>query len=126
MNWREWIFIKLSGDVTLQGLVNDRIFGTIDATPERPFVVIRFSPAIQQVKVGEFQDVVIWVHDQPQSYTRIDEILAAIRAVLEGPVTEQDAIHVDWQGHSGDLADDARGTILRNSSYRLVGRRAAA
>jgi hypothetical protein len=127
MNWREWAIAKIKGDVGLQALVDDRVFSTVEGSPDTPFVVVRFAPGIPAGVGGEIQDLVVWVHDQPQSYTRIDEILPLIRAALEGPIEQagESGIMVDWDGDSGDLADDARGTVLRNSSYRLVGRRSA-
>jgi len=127
MTWREFIFERLTGDAPLTALVGDRIFGTLEGSPDRPFVVIRFDPSVPAIKGAEVQDMTIWVHDEPESYTRIDEILPLIRAALEGPVSiaGENGIHVDWSGDSQDLSDDARGTILRSSSYRLAGRRVA-
>jgi len=127
VNWREFVFDRLNGDVALAAFVGDRIFGTVPDNPDRPYVVIRFDPLIPEGSWGEFQDMTVWVHDQPESYTRIDEILPLVRTALQGPlsVPGETGIHVDWSGDSQDLSDDARGTILRTSSYRLAGRRVA-
>lgn len=122
IDWRKWLFEKLKSSQEIQGLVGDRIHSMVD-DDMRPFIVIRMTDTSANVADAIDQDVVIWVHDDPHSYTRIDEILAEVRAIIEGVVTDQDGIEALWQGDSQDLADDARGTVLRTSSYRLVGRR---
>ena len=127
MNKREFVFNRLNDSLSLNALVGNRIYSTVKGDPGKPFIVIRFDPVFPDVVGGEFQNMTIWVHDQSQSYERIDTILPLIRAALEGPVAMagETGIHVDWSGESGDLSDDARGTILRNATFRLAGRREA-
>lgn len=121
MDWRTWVYDRLDEDTNIAALVGDRIYSTLDGSPdERPFIVIRFSGSVPDV--GDFQDVAIWVHDDPGSYVRIDTLLGLIRTKLVGPVAQQDAVAVVWQGDSPDLADDARGTVVRTASFRMAAR----
>jgi hypothetical protein len=127
MDWHTWLWDLLRGDPEHTNLVSaEQIHhrGTLQETPtERPFEVLRFENETPELEEASFQDVTIWVHDNPGSYMNIDAILRQIRMTLEGPVTSQEGIMAIWQGDSPDLFDDERGTIVRNTSYRLVGRR---
>ena len=125
MNWRAWVYETLIADTDLLALVPaERILSTYEEVPaDKPFIVIRFDATVRDV--GDDQGVVIWVHDEPLGYTRIDAVIQAIKNALVGPVAQPDAILCDWAGDSGDLSDDAQGTVLRTSSYRLLGRRSA-
>jgi len=130
VDWRTWIYeqvLALVGDK-----VGDRVFQTLneDETPdEKPFIVLRFggdSPGIVNTSEGaEALTAVVWVHDNPGSYLGIDAILSELREEMTGPVTEPGGIFSRWLGDSPDLADDMRKTIVRNSTYQLMGRRAA-
>ena len=125
-DWRTWLFSKLSSAVPITDLVpSSRIFQTLEEAPdERPFMVIRLQDGSSVIPSGSDQFAQVWVHDQPGSYLRIDTLLALVRETIDGPVADaEDAIHADWRGDSPDLADDARGTIVRYGTYRLVGRR---
>lgn len=125
MNWRTLVYERLAADSAVTAIAGDRIFSTLENAPSlRPFVVIRVDPTVKD-RVGDFQDATIWVHDEPKGYTVIDQLIAAIKSALVGPVHDPDGVLVEWQGDSGDLADDVWGTVLRTSSYRFAGRRSA-
>lgn len=118
MDWRTWVFEQLSDNDDLD---NVAVFQTLERAPtERPFIVIRMLETSRDV--GRTQDMTVWIHDNPGSYLHIDALHTAVRATLEGPVTEEGAIACVWQGDGVDAADDARGTIVRPGFYRLVGR----
>jgi hypothetical protein len=124
-NARKWIRDELVGDGAVTAIVPpERIFQTLMENPdERPFVVIRFNPARSDAVEGMTQDATIWIHDDPLSYVQIDTLQGLIRNALEGPINLPDGISCYWQGDSDDLSDDERGTAVRNSSYRMVGRK---
>jgi hypothetical protein len=99
----------------------------VDTPQTRPFLQIRWGKTdvgLSRTAVGR-RTVVIWVHDEPGDYTKIDNILARIKELL--PTLEGQSngsgyvIAVEWTGDSEDLADDGHGTITRNTSYSLVG-----
>lgn len=123
MNWRAWVDETLKANEELVALAKGGIHSTLSETPKaKPFIVVRMSTKTPDV--GDFQDIAIWVHDQPGTYKTIDEILGKIRDLLDGPITAPGAIAAIWQGDSNDLADDSRGTVVRVSNYRLAGRSA--
>jgi hypothetical protein len=126
MDWRAWAFNRLTGAQPVTDVVGDRIYGMLgeeDTPAQKPFMVLRFNEDVPDVPEGMFSNLVVWVHDDPLGYTRIDQLLKATRDALEGPVPDPDAIQADWIGDSPDLADDRRGTVVRNASFRLAGRR---
>lgn len=129
MNWRSWLHAQLTANAGVIAIVPAvRIWsaGSLEARQAtRPFIVIRLgfsSPELNEADAPEITNTfsTIWVHDEPGSYKRIDTALTAIRTALVGQVST--AIACLWQGDSGELADQEQGTIVRNSSYRLVGR----
>ena len=126
MNWRAWVYDRLRTSTPVTNIVGDRIYsaGELEATPKlKPFMVLRFDTETPEIEEASFQDVTVWVHNEPGSYVDIDAALAAIRQTLEGPVAAPDGVYATWLGDSPDLADDARQTLVRNSAFRLAGRR---
>jgi hypothetical protein len=122
-DWRTWLKAKLEDITAVTAIAVGGIHGQLDETPaDKPFIVFRFNPTQPTAVVGLWQDVTIWFHDVG-GYTRIDELMVLVREALVGQVSEVDAVCVEWNGDSGDLADDARGTLVRNSVYRFAGRR---
>lgn len=122
-DWRTWLNTTLNGDAQVVELAAGGIYGQLEETPAtKPFIVFRFSASQPQVVVASFQDATIWFHDV-RGYTRIDGLMEVVRELLVGPVVGDEAVHCDWLGDSPDLADDARGTLVRNSVFRFAGRR---
>lgn len=120
------MFTKVGAVSAIQTLVGTRIYSTLETAPdERPFIVIRSGVTQRQpdqVDVNA-QDVVLWVYDGPGSYTRIDNVINAIKAALDGPVTDPNGIAAQWSGDSVDLSDDAWGVVVRTSTFRCYGKR---
>lgn len=130
IDWRTWIFQKLSNSLYIAEMnVVDRptvhASGSLEGTPQRkPFLIITFGQEQVDRRDADQASVTsnfatLWVHDDPGDYLRIDSILIACQKELVGQVPG--GIYAQWQGNSGDLADDVRGTIVRNSEYRLIG-----
>lgn len=128
---RRWVYARLIADDGIRQLLGDppRVVGTLggeeSAVPAaKPFAVIRQGPTMRYMPEGGVTtDVTIWVHDDPDGYTRIDQVIGVIRELLEGQIGDPDGIAVSWSGDSQDLADDARKTNVRTTSYRLASRR---
>ena len=123
-SWRFWLYAKLQQN-PVASLLPGGVISTMEDAPEtRPFAVIRIAQASPAVPGAERSFATIWVHDDPGSYINIDTILATLREQLEGPVADlADGIAARWTGDSPDLADDDRGTVVRNATYELAGRR---
>lgn len=126
MNWRAWAYDRLRQDdellqlISLEGILGG---GALRSAPaQKPFLIIGINSAIRsnvRVPVG---GMVITVHDDPGDYGLIDQILARVKELFDNvaPGLPGSTV-VEWLNDSQDLADDGYGTILRNSSYRLVG-----
>lgn len=122
-DWRTWLYTKMLSTDEIVDIVNDRVYTELDQTPsQKPFIVLRLLPTTPQAVVGMTQDASIWFHDEG-GYTRIDTLMKLTRAALVDQVSAEDAISVEWTGDSADLADDSRGTLVRNSTFRFAGRR---
>lgn len=98
------------------------------ADVERPFIVIRELPdekpfTDSATRVGS---VAIYVHDQPESYVKIDNCLGLIGAIMNSHAATQVGGHwlssVEDQGWSEDLFDDHYETATRFGTYRMVAR----
>lgn len=99
--------------------------GDVDTPPTRPFVQLRWDETGVGIGAVDTRRLVVWAHDEPNDYERIDAILRRIRVVLTALEAVQ-TTHgwltlVEWNGNSPDLADDGHGTITRNSTFTLVG-----
>lgn len=128
MDWRQWIFETLVSSSSLTAIVNETsIFsaGAVTGRPDTtPFIVIRLG--LTSPRVGDARECEgsIWVHDDPGSYDRIDNILNIIENVLDiGPVPEIKAISCEWTGRSSDFSDDVFQTITKNSTFNLISRK---
>jgi hypothetical protein len=101
----------------------------VDTVALRPFVQFRWQPTsrgITKLSTGPIRrSLNLWFHDQPNDFTRIDDMIFVVRALwsdLEG--VDHGAgriILAEWQGDSADFSDTAMETIGRFSTYRIVG-----
>lgn len=99
--------------------------GDVDTPKSRPFINLRWgvtTPGLDRVQVRTLE---IWVHDKPNDYTRIDEIIIRLRVVLGSLIGSSNGsghvVGVEWTGDSPDLVDDGHDTITRTASFSLVG-----
>jgi hypothetical protein len=108
------------------GLTVDTIVsGDADSIKARPFINLKFGDDNPGLGPISRRNLVVWVHDEPDDYTRVDAILTRVRQVLEGVCgfTETGYVtQIHWRTSSSDLADTDRGTILRTATYEIVGR----
>lgn len=126
MEWRTWAHARLAASTAVTSEVPvERIFGAgaIQGRPEAPFIQLRLNPVAPVRAVpARSTELLVYAHDDPGSYLRVDRILKAAREALEADVTDATGIAAEWQGDSPDLADDGYDTITRNSSFRLLDR----
>lgn len=119
-------------DPALQGLgvtPNGTLSGDVDTPEERPFLNLKWgsrSPSVVNA-APTVTTLVIWVHDKPADYLRIDKILSRLRALLtsiEGVVMPDgsEVQVITWQGDGPDLQDDGHRTIVKVGNYQVVGK----
>lgn len=127
---RQWFHEQLIGDEALMGLLPGGIHAArgFDHVPvDKPFLVHRFStnrPDIMDGNkaVASTQYVWVWVHDDPGSYTKVDDGLERAKAVLQG-LTGSPGSGVNtvrWVDSSDDLFDPDMGTVCRFDRYLIT------
>lgn len=133
VDWRSWSYARLGGSLELAivGVPIGSIYGagSLEGKPaSMPFIVITFGEELADIRddgvpTVASQYMTLWAHDEPGDYLRIDAVLEACKLALVGQVAVPGGIVARWEGNSGDLSDDRYGTIVRNSEYRLIGRK---
>jgi hypothetical protein len=125
---RQLVFQAIINDSVMNSLgITDGSSFSVDVdTPEtRPFLQLRWGRNNEGLDVVTRRDLVVWVHDHPGDYEKIDSIVLRLRALLPSLVPSSDGrgwiAGVQWLGDSEDLTDDGHRTIARNSSFVLVG-----
>jgi len=108
------------------GVVPDGVFsGDVDTPKQRPFLQLRWSTTTPGLAAVSRRILVIWIHDLPGDYARVDAIIRRIRVILGAlagqPHPAGHVVACEWTGDSEDLTDPAHGTITRTTSYSLVG-----
>lgn len=131
---RSYIRTLLFEDNTLRALgVSVVSAGDIDTPKERPFINLKWgvtTAGLRGTRVNKTQ-LAVWVHDEPNDYRRISDILYRCYALLiavEGqhwvetdPEYDGYITLVEYNGESADLSDDGHGTIVRQGNYTIVG-----
>ena len=104
---------------------NDSFAVDVDTPQTRPFLQLRWGRNDEGLDISTRRTLVIWVHDKPGDYTRIDAIIFRLRSLIPSLVPSQDVNGwlqgVEWTGDSEDLTDDGHRTIARNTGFVLVG-----
>lgn len=125
---RTIVRLALITDETLasRGVVPAAVLsGDVDTPSERPFVQLRWNNTIPGLGTVDRRDLVVWVHDEPGDYDRIDSIIRRIKTIMGSlvglPHEEGHLMTCEWTGDSADLTDDGHGTITRTTSFSIVG-----
>jgi len=125
---RTLIFQAIIADATLNSLGitgADSFAVDVDTPQTRPFLQLRWGVNAIGLDVSTRRSLVIWVHDQPADYTKIDQIILRLRTLIPSLIGTRDTEGflqgVVWEGDSEDLTDDGHRTIARNTSFTLVG-----
>jgi hypothetical protein len=129
---RKLLYNALVGTTSIADLVPAERWiarSALTERPQTPFVVYAFGETTLALSAAtaRFQTFELWVHDEAGDYTVIDSILDEIEDVVSGWEQLEGygyrALRVEWNGRSGDLADDDLRTAVRTGSFRAVGRR---
>lgn len=133
MTPREWLHQTLVGDDVLVALLPGGVyqaesFDEVHPVPqEKPYLVHRAGEPDSMIREDEVpviisQPFTLWVHDRPGTYDNIDAVLERLRTTLGTAVgaVGEPVFRARWLGSSGDLVDDAMGTIVRNSRWHIV------
>lgn len=128
MSNRVWLHQTLLGDATLVGMVPGGFASTThqEVTPAlKPFLIHRVL-AHRPATRGDDDDItraesfLLFVHDVPGDYMKIDDILARMKVLLQNyKNAEQGIARVTWIEDSEDFRDEDMGTILRYSRYQV-------
>jgi hypothetical protein len=118
--------ILADAELNAEGIVSDRFFAVDVDTPQgRPFMQLRWGSNSGGLDVVTRRFLVIWVHDEPGDYSRIDRIIQRLRVLLSSlagtSIESQSILAIEWTGDSEDLTDDGHQTIARNASFTIVG-----
>ncbi len=101
------------------------VSGDADSIRARPFVNLQWAESTPGVGPVDRRALVVWFHDLPGDYTTIDRMVKQVRAALDVLAPERTETGwltgVTWVTDSGDLTNDDRGTIVRTSTYTIVG-----
>lgn len=127
-NVRDLVFSALTSDLQLNtlGINEDHVWaaGALDGPQPTPFMVIRWGNTNRGIGPVNSAECTLYVHDDPGDYGRINDILHRSRQVMlalaASGATANWIIDVQWQGDSGDLADDVYKTVMRNGSFNVV------
>lgn len=125
INWRTWLKTKIDALAVQTGVPAGQVLGagSLDENiGTLPAIIIKTGVESPGPFPGvTTQSAVLWVHDAPGSYLRIDEIIKALKA-LDGQVVDSGGVACRWAGDSTELADDGFHTITRNTSFNLQGK----
>lgn len=101
--------------------------GVVDV-PQTPYVVLAWLGPLTTGRRNSAQLLDVYVHDEVGSYTRIEEILEAIKGVLLDAVHYRGwagnafpLVQADYLGKSGDGVDQGNGTSYQFSSWKILG-----
>lgn len=129
MSMRSYLVQSLRDSAALAslGLADAGVLaGAVDTVTLRPFMQLRWMPTQQGFKdVAVRRFLNLWVHDDPNDYTRIDRMLFIVKT-LWGAIEGVDhgsgvIILAEWQSDSQDFNDDTMQTIGRFSTWRITG-----
>lgn len=123
-----WSLLSSDAQMIADGINADSLLGeqSVDTPQLRPFGVLRWGENERGVGASSVRTLTVWFHDEPADYARIDRLIKRAKVVLESAVAMRETgggwlTQADWSGDSADLADDAYGTIVRNTSFRVIG-----
>lgn len=138
---RIWLHQRLVGDAALRDILfagddplpddaEASVYAShsLEGVPERkPFVVHDMGNAtserLSDVYSPVRQFVTIYVHDEGYDYIRIDQVIAALRALLDNSPSAPGfgVITCHYLETSRDLEDDQMGTIVKYVRFQIIG-----
>lgn len=105
--------------------------GTVPANPDRPYCMYAQLPAtayqeVRKTSTATLRMFEFYVYDDRGDFTRIDNILAAVRETIPELVDKVDTsngatcIEAIWTGESPDVPDDQHDTNVKFGSFQLT------
>jgi hypothetical protein len=135
VDWRIWIWDRLRNSQALLDLLPDEFSiygaGSLTVAPDdKPFIVIHIGDEFYQMPGISRTIAYIFAHDEPGNYLLIDSTLLTVRNVLCGMGETVGAVYpppsggivAKWNGDGPDQSDQALQTVMRRSTYELLGR----
>jgi len=132
VDWRIWLFDRLRENTGVTELVPVESMygaGSLEASPaDKPFVVIHVGSEVTEIPGISRTMATVWAHDEVGNYLTIDDLLQRVRNTLcgngetTGQVLTSGGIAARWVGDGPDQSDPVLGTLMRSSTYRLLGR----
>lgn len=122
--------ILFAGDDPLPDDAEDSVYGShsLEGVPERkPFVVHDMgndtSERLSDDSTAHRQFVTIYVHDVGYDYTRIDQVIAELKSLLNNPPSAPGfgVMTCHYLETSRDLEDDQMGTIVKYARFQIIG-----
>lgn len=130
MSIRSIVYQELVGDLGLHHLgINEDSAWLNSAAPSTlvlPSIVLSWSQVTPGIGEVTRRELLLYAHDQPGDYDNIVAILARAKEVILalGPTNKDDTscvVATQWLGDSQDLSDDAYGSIMKYSTFTIVG-----
>lgn len=122
MSSRTWVYTQLQADATIATYVGDRVHESTSlqkAPGTKPFIMYRTTSDVSDMKGDDVsltrnKTFLIFVHDIPGDYIKIDLVIDAIHALFENAVDQaNNIIRATWLESSEDFRDEDMGTIMR-------------
>jgi hypothetical protein len=101
--------------------------GEIDTPDPRPFLNLKWGARLPGMATEVVQVLTVWVLDDPNDYTRVQDICDRLRVLLPTILGGVDAVdggwisQVRWDGDSNDLKDDGHRTITKQCNFTIIG-----
>lgn len=138
---RIWLHQRLVADPALRDSLfadvdpmpadaEDSVYGShsLEGVPERkPFIVHDMgndtSERLGEESTAHRQFATIYVHDEGYDYTRIDQVITALKSLLDNSPSAPGfgVITCHYLETSRDLEDDQMGTIVKYARFQIIG-----
>jgi hypothetical protein len=129
MSLRKTVYEYLTTDAPLLAAIPlDRwkSLGGVKDRPATPYAVLAWFGTVESVGLNLIHLLQVQVHDEPGSYTRIEDIHVLVENRLKAAqqyvgTTGHRLVQADYTGVSADLIDPDRRTGFQYTSWSVVG-----
>jgi len=129
MSTRSWLYQRMVASAPLVSLLPGGIHQTTSlntAPHQKPFTMYRQTSDVSTLR-GDGQERIrsngymIFVHDVPGDYLKIDEILEQMKLLFQDTVDQANGVAKSlWLETSEDVRDDDMGTIMKFARIQVV------
>ena len=129
MTLRKTMWEYLTTDAPLLAVIPvERWFtlGGVKDRPATPYAVLAWFGTVESAGLQLINLLQVQIHDEPGSYTRIEDIHPLVEARLKAAeqyvgLTGHRLVQADYTGRSADLIDPDRRTGFQYTSWSVVG-----